>query len=152
MVHEHKLCWLEVEGGGGGGGKTMPCWEVTCRVLPSGCDTKGEAVIGLTAPTSKGMGKGSLEKSTCHTKSCTFPLTLWMGSTTTATALSESASKLWYKKIQNVRQNYKVTYNKFIFIHLSIWKSATRRRPMRKSRELGIDDDDHYHHHLFALV
>ena len=121
--------------GGGGVCNTMPCWEGTCRVLPSCSHTKWVAVVCLTAPSWKGLKKESLEKSTYHTKSCTFPLTLWMGSTTTATALSESASKLWYKKIQNLRQNYKVTYNKFTFIHFvnlkKCYKEATNEDESR---------------------
>ena len=69
----------------------------------------------------------------------TFPFTLWMGSTTTATALSESASKLCGNK-EKIKQNgYKIAFTLITSLEKNlflIWVTMFHKRGWLISRSL----------------
>ena len=72
----------------------------------------------------------------------TFPFTLWMGSTTTATALSESASKLCGNKKKIKKKNgYKIAFTLITSLEKNlflIWVTMFHKRGWLISRSLSF--------------
>ena len=69
----------------------------------------------------------------------TFPFTLWMGSTTTATALSESASKLCGNKKKIKKNGYKIAFTLITSLEKNlflIWVTMFHKRGWLISRSL----------------